>query len=381
MMVQKPAQLLCAFLSVLIVILNYDIKGMRQMTKKRRKVKKSQKIIGALIIVIALLCFVVGGLYILFDQYYGSSDFVADDDVTIDQDVVDQLNKETIVFGEADQEEIEELVKPGEKPITKDEAEGTYNLLLIGVDVRDVQWHGNSDSMILVTVNHDTKKIYMTSFMRDLYAEIPGYGVRKLNAAHAIGGGPLLMQTIESTYGVVIDNYARVDFSSLTNIIDIVGGVDIDVSAAEAEVANGYIKEMCGLEGKDYEANKIKSMGMLRLSGIQAVAYCRIRYVGNADFERTSRQREVLTALVYQAKNMGIGQLNTLINEVLPLVTHNVEQKTVLSLISQVPSLLSYEFVTGRVPYDGLYVSKNEILIPNMAETIKRLKETLYADK
>lgn len=221
----------------------------------------------------------------------------------------------------------------------------------------------------------------MTSFMRDLYAEIPGYGVRKLNAAHAIGGGPLLMQTIESTYGVVIDNYARVDFSSLTNIIDIVGGVDIDVSAAEAEVANGYIKEMCGLEGKDYEANKIKSMGMLRLSGIQAVAYCRIRYVGNADFERTSRQREVLTALVYQAKNMGIGQLNTLINEVLPLVTHNVEQKTVLSLISQVPSLLSYEFVTGRVPYDGLYVSKNEILIPNMAETIKRLKETLYADK
>ena len=351
------------------------------MTKKRRKVKKSHKIIGALIIVIALLCFVAGGIYILFDQYYGSSDFVEDDDVTIDRDVVDQLEKETIVFGEADQEEIEELVKPVEKPITKDEAKGTYNLLLIGVDVRNEQWHGNSDSMILVTVNHDTNKIYMTSFMRDLYAEIPGYGVRKLNAAHAIGGGPLLMQTIEDNYGVVIDNYARVDFSSLTNIIDLVGGVDIDVSAAEAEVANGYIEEMCGLQGKDYEANKIKSSGILRLSGIQAVAYCRIRYVGHADFERTSRQREVLTALVDQAKNMGIGQLNTLINEVLPLVTHNVEPKDVLSLISQVPSLLSYEFVTGRVPYDGLYVSKNEILIPNMAETIKRLRETLYANE
>lgn len=342
--------------------------------KKKRKIKKSQKIIGALIIVIALLLFVVGGIYIIFDQYYSSSDYVDDDDVTIDQNVVDQLQQETL--GEF--ETLEQIVTPV-PPITEELAKGTYNLLLIGVDIRDVQWHGNSDSMILVTVNHDTKKVYMTSFMRDLYANIEGYGVYKLNAAHAIGGGPLLVETIKANYGVAIDNYARVDFSSLTNIIDIVGGVDIDVSAAEAEVANGYIKEMCGLQGKDYEANKIIGSGMMRLSGIQAVAYCRIRYVGHSDFERTSRQREVLTALINQARSMGLGQLNTLINEVLPLVTHNVEQKTVLDLISQVPSLLSYEFVSNRVPYDGLYTSQNEILIPNMAETVKRLQETLYA--
>ncbi len=339
--------------------------------KTKRKIKKAQKIIGALIIVIVLLIFVVGGIYILFDQYYGSSDYVEDDKVTIDQNVLDQLQPETGV-------EIEDVVKP-ENPITEQEAEGTYNLLLIGVDIRDVQWHGNSDSMILITINHDVKKIFMTSFMRDLYADIEGYGVYKLNAAHAIGGGPLLVETIKANYGVAIDNYARVDFSSLTNIIDTAGGVDIDVSAEEAAVANDYIREMCKLQGKDYEANKITGSGMMRLSGIQAVAYCRIRYVGNSDYERTSRQREVLMALVGQAKSMGLGQLNTLINEVLPLVTHNVEQKTVLELIAQVPSLLSYEFVTGRVPYDGLYTSQNEILIPNMEETIKRLRETLYA--
>lgn len=135
------------------------------------------------------------------------------------------------------------------------------------------------------------------------------------------------------------------------------------------------------MEGKDYEANRIKAAGMQHLNGIQAVGYCRIRNVGNADYGRTARQREVLMALVNRAKSMGVSQLNTLINQVLPLVTHNVEQGTVLNLISQVPSFLSYEFVTGRVPYDGLFTSKNEILIPNMAETIKRLRETLYADK
>ena len=221
----------------------------------------------------------------------------------------------------------------------------------------------------------------MTSFMRDLYADIPGYGVRKLNAAHAIGGGPLLVQTIQANYGVKIDNYARVDFNSLTTIIDLVGGVDIELSAAEVNSANGNISEQCGLLGWDYETNRIKAPGMQRLSGIQAVAYCRIRNVGNADYGRTARQRAVLMALVGRAKSMGVSQLNTLINQVLPLVTHNVEQGTVLSLISQVPSFLSYEFVSGRVPYDGLFTSKNEILIPNMAETIKRLRETLYATK
>lgn len=342
--------------------------------KTKRKIKKSQKIIGVLIIVIAILIFVVGGIYILFDQYYSSSDYVEDDKVTIDQGVLDQLQQETL--GEL--ENLDQILTPA-PPITEELAKGTYNLLLIGVDIRDVQWHGNSDSMILITVNHDVKKVFMTSFMRDLYANIEGYGVYKLNAAHAIGGGPLLVQTIKSNYGVAIDNYARVDFSSLTRIIDIVGGVDIDVSADEAAVANNYIKEMCKLQGKDYEANEIMGSGMMRLSGIQAVAYCRIRYVGHSDFERTSRQREVLTALINKAKSLGLSELNTLVNEVLPLVTHNVEQKTVLSLISQLPSLLSYEFVSNRVPYDGLYTIQNEILIPNMAETVKRLQETLYA--
>ena len=350
----------------------------KKKTKKNLK-KRKRKIILIGGLILEFLCLAVICVVIVFNHYYSASDYVPDDQVSIDQEVADKFQQETI--GELGT--LESLVKPDApiESITKEEAEGTYNLLLIGVDVRNIAWHGNSDTMILVTVNHDTKKIYMTSFMRDLYADIPGYGVQKLNAAHAIGGGPLLTETLMSNYGVVVDNYARVDFSSLTSIIDIVGGVDIDVDAAEMLVANDYIKEMCNLQGKDYEANKLTQSGMLHLTGIQAVAYCRIRYVGNADFERTSRQREVLSELIKKAKGMGLGQLNSLINEVLPLVTHNVEQKTVVSLISQLPSLLSYEFVMGRVPYEGLFVGHEGLLVPNMQATIQKLRETLYANE
>ena len=97
------------------------------------------------------------------------------------------------------------------------------------------------------------------------YAEIPDHGVRKLNAAHAIGGGPLIVETLENTYGVQIDNYARVDFNSMTDIVDALGGVDIEISKEEAKAANTSIKEMCKIQGKKYKENKLKKGGNLHL--------------------------------------------------------------------------------------------------------------------
>ena len=126
-----------------------------------------------------------------------------------------------------------------------------YNILLIGSDTRN-GWYGNSDSMILASINSQTKTIYMTSFMRDLYANIPNVGIRKLNSAYAVGGGPLLVSTIESNYRIDIDNYASVDFSSMANIIDLVGGVDLEVSTQEAGYINMYLDEQCGLQGLCY---------------------------------------------------------------------------------------------------------------------------------
>lgn len=339
------------------------------------KKKNWKKII---LIAAAVLAAAFGIVYFAFQHYYGYSMFVRDDDVELNYEL---LSADDAILKGYEGELESELDTSQIKKISEEEAAGTYNLLLLGVDRRDEDWYGNSDSIILVTVNYDAKKIFLTSFMRDLYAEIPDRGVMKLNVAHAIGGGPLIVETLENTYGVAIDNYARVDFNSMTDIIDALGGVDIEMSDEEAKSANKSIKEMCKLQGKKYKKNKLKSGGKLHLNGIQAVAYSRIRKVGNSDYERTERQRKVLTEMIKNAKSLKFREISQLLNQVLPLITHNVDQLTMVKLIAGLPEMMEYEIVTDRVPYDGMYHSQGELLVPDLEETVAKLQETLYADK
>lgn len=341
--------------------------------EEEKRQKKSWKKPVLVIAVVLLAAF--GAVYAGFQHYYGYSMFVRDDDVEVNYELLSA--DDAILKGyEGELEEEPDISQI--KRISEEEAEGTYNLLLLGVDRREDDWYGNSDSIILVTVNHDQKKIFLTSFMRDLYAEIPEYGVMKLNVAHAIGGGPLIAETLEHTYGVVIDNYARVDFNSMTSIIDALGGVDIKMSNEEAASANKSIKEMCKLQGKKYKKNKLKRGGQLHLNGIQAVAYSRIRKVGNSDYERTERQRKVLTEMIKNAKELKFREISRLLNDVLPLITHNVDQMTMVGLLAQLPEMMEYEIVTDRIPYDGMYHSEGELLVPDLTETVEKLQETLY---
>lgn len=335
--------------------------------------KKVIKIAG---IAAAVLLVLFGMVRVAFYHYYGYSIFVKDDDVKVNYELLSADN--AILAGYEGELETEFDVSRIKK-ISEEEAAGTYNLLLLGVDRREDDWYGNSDAIILVTVNHDVQKIFLTSFMRDLYAEIPDYGVRKLNAAHAIGGGPLIVETLENTYGVQIDNYARVDFNSMTDIIDALGGVDIEMSEEEAKSANNSIREMCKMQGKKYKENKLKSGGKLHLNGIQAVAYSRIRKVGNSDYERTKRQRKVLTELINNAKKLKFRDISGLLNQVLPLVTHNVDPLTMVNLIARLPQMVTYDIVTDRIPYEDMYYSQNEILIPELEATVAKLQETIYA--
>ena len=357
---------------------------------KRGKKKKSnvKTVILAVIAIIAiLLCAALAAGYVVLKYYYNSSNYVNDADVLVDYDYI-QHAKDEGVFDEGDMatlspEEESRLQAEFEgvaDAVTSD-GEGTYSIILIGTDRRSNNWYGNSDAMILLTINDNTEKIYLTSLMRDLYANIPGVGVKKLNAAHANGGGPLLVETLESNYALNIDNYATVDFNSMSTIIDLMGGVDIDVTVDEGNVANRYIREICGIQGIDPAPHYIQSSGVIHLNGIQAVSYGRIRYVGNADYERTSRQREVLTSMLVKAKSLSVGQLTDMFNRVVPLVTHNLEESTILELITKIPDVLQYEIIADRVPYDGLYYSSNEMLIPDMEQTINRIYDTIYATK
>ena len=337
---------------------------------------KRKKILKFAGIAAGILLWLFGIVYAVFDYYYGYSIFVRDDDVAVNYELLSA--DDAILKGYEGAWKSAPDVSQIRK-ISKEEAAGTYNLLLLGVDRREDDWYGNADAIILVTVNYDVQKIFLTSFMRDLYAEIADYGVRKLNAAHAIGGGPLIVETLENTYGVTIDNYAKVDFNAMTDIIDALGGVDMELSDEEAKSANTSIREMCKMQGKKYKANKLKSGGKLHLNGIQAVAYSRIRKVGNSDYERTERQRKVLTELVKNTARLKFREISGLLNQILPLVTHNVDPLTMAGLIARLPQMVTYEIVTDRIPYADMYYSQNEILIPELEATAAKLQETIYA--
>lgn len=252
----------------------------------------------------------------------------------------------------------------------KEKAE-IFNLLMIGSDHRDDSWNGNSDVMILATIDKENKKIIMTSFMRDLYADIPGHGVHKLNYAFAVGGGDKLEETLENNYQIEIDNYAIVDFETMAAIIDAIGGVEMEISDEECEVLNGYLNSMNAQD--DY----LTGGGIYQLNGNQAVAYMRIRYVGNNDYQRTQRQRDVLKAIFSSVSDLGIGELGTITKEVLLNVEHNIGVSDIWELMGMLPDMSSYELSENRIPYDDLYHSEDGMLVPDFAATIERLHETL----
>lgn len=285
-----------------------------------------------------------------------------------------------VVSDDGDTVVIKETVSDEDAIVTVDTTQknDVYNILFIGADTRAGSSEGNADVIILISVNRTKGAISMISFMRDLYANIPGYGYDKINHAYRYGGAPLLVQTLEENYGVTVDNYALVDFYAMADIVDALGGLTLTLSADEVSVANTYIKQMCSGAGLVADDNYIQGSGTLQLNGIQTVAYCRIRYVGNYDFERTERHRKVLTAMFNKLKTMNISEINSFLNVALPYVTHNVSSATLIGLIADVPSYLGYELKSYRVPFDGYYTYSGTIKVPDFAYTISMLNSIIY---
>ena len=271
------------------------------------------------------------------------------------------------------------LVKMAQQFFSKKD---TYNILLLGVDRRDESWEGNSDVILLVTVNKEKKTVYLTSFLRDLYADIPGVGVRKLNAACANGGPELTVQTLEENYQVEIDNYAMVDFNAMIDVVDALGGVDLEIDEDERVTANDYITCMCEDNGDDPEDYYIEKAGLVHLNGYQAVGYARNRYTGKgSDFGRTQRQRNVLTAIAEKAQDGDYASLSDTMEDVMPYITHDITEMQMIGLMMQLGSWLDYDIQQQHIPYDGEYTSQDEILVPtDMNATVEKLTSILYGD-
>lgn len=235
-------------------------------------------------------------------------------------------------------------------------ADYVTSVLLIGTDGRSLDDRGRSDTMILLSINKETDEITLTSFMRDSYVDIPNYGWEKLNAAYSYGGAELLMDTIEKNFSVRIDNYISVNFNSFASIIDAVGGIEIEVSDDEAQEINTILMaEVNELMGDAVDSDLLSGGGKLHLSGKQALSYARIRYIGNADFERTERQRNVLTQVASKLKTLNPSMISKIAKNAVPQVTTNMTTEELYLLSLRLPFVVRYDIEQIRIPADGTY--------------------------
>jgi len=256
------------------------------------------------------------------------------------------------------------------------------NILLIGSDGETPQERGRSDSMILVTVNEKTGQIILTSLPRDLYVFIPGlpdkYSFNRLNAAYAHGGVPMLIDTIEVNFKIQIDRYARVNFTSFTDIVDTMGGIDIELKQSEIDYMTTHGSPLP-------EGTK---PGVIRLNGAQALNYCRCRKVQkydpskgknvSGDFARTLRQRTFMTAVFERAKQLNIAELNELLETFLPYITHNFTKGEILEYVTNFPKYIKYDLVTRHLlatsGYDYATIDGRSVYKTNFKKTWESLE-------
>ena len=229
------------------------------------------------------------------------------------------------------------------------------NILLVGSDHGAIKGdHGRSDSIMIATINQDTKELKLTSLMRDIYVEIPGHGHNKLNAAYAYGGVELLYQTIAKNFGIKIDKYCVVDFETFEKVIDKVGGIEISLEEKEAEYLNStnYISKA--------KYRNVKA-GKQILNGNQALGYSRIRHVvsqkyGDGDFGRTGRQRAVLQAALNKVLDQSPTKIADIALDALSDVSKDMDASYLKSLVTKVISLGTTEIDQQRIPLEGTYV-------------------------
>jgi LCP family protein required for cell wall assembly len=242
------------------------------------------------------------------------------------------------------------------------------NIMLIGQDRRPGEGRTRSDSMILCTINKQTKELTMTSFMRDMYVQISGYEDNRINACYAFGGMKLLNACLKDNFGVYVDGNIEVDFDGFKKVIDLVGGVDIKLSNSEAN----------HLIGQGYNV----VAGMNHMDGASALAHARNRSIGSGDFSRTERQREVLTAVLNKCKSLSLTQLNDLLQSILPTITTDMSNREIMDCFMEIaPMLGSLKMTTQRIPLDDTYkyasIRGMSVLVPDLEANRQFLKEML----
>jgi LCP family protein required for cell wall assembly len=224
------------------------------------------------------------------------------------------------------------------------------NIALFAVDRRNDEQQGNSDVIIILSIDPETAKLKMTSILRDTYVNIEGVGMDKINAAYLSGGPQLAIKTLNQNFKLDIQDYINVDFFSTAKMIEALGGVTINIKPEKIPYLNNYLREISMLQ--NISPKFVIRSGSQNLSGNQAVAYTRIRAVGQGDYERTERQRTVLVALFNKLQGAGTGLYPTFINKILPNLETSTSNITLFQVGSNILASKNKNIEQARFPLD-----------------------------
>lgn len=310
------------------------MKNNREKNSKKRKI-----LISSISIILAVILVIVAGVYIYINKALNKVESV-------------EVNTDNIGLNTETKEEFKEI----------------RNIALLGIDSIDDDLVGRSDSIMILTLDNIHNKIKLTSIMRDSYVNIDGYGMDKINHAYAYGGPELALRTLNENFDLNISEVMVVNFTSLVNIIDKIGGVNIDITEEEIP----HISE-------------ITSPGEQLLNGSQALAYSRIRYATGGDYKRTERQRTVINAIFNKLKDTPLTKYPELVNEFLPYVKTNISSNDLLSLGKEFSGLAMKGLEQDRFPRDeqgvGQMINGVYYLTFDLEEVKNSIRDYIFNDK
>lgn len=241
------------------------------------------------------------------------------------------------------------------------------NIALFGIDAPKGQ-AGRSDAVMVLTIDRLHDKLKLTSIMRDSYVDVPGHGNTKLTHAYAYGGPELAIKTLNQNFKLNIEDFMAVNFTSMPEIINKLGGVEINITKEEIPHIPG-----------------VTHAGLQTLNGAEALAYSRIRHATGGDYQRTERQRVVLEAIFNKMHNTPKSEYPSLIDTFLPYIKTNMSTSDMMSLATDAMPLMSGKLETARFPLNGYCNGKMMAgvwyLVFNKNDTLDQIKSYIYDDK
>lgn len=263
--------------------------------------------------------------------------------------------------------------------------EDVINILLVGVDnnyLPGMEQRGNADGIIILSLNKDTKKIVTTSVLRDTRISTADGVSDKATMVYHNHGLDTLVDALEYTFQIKLDNYVMVNYLNVIDIVDAAGGVTVDLKAESIDEMAIKMKNINYLVGdpEDSDILSYDDVGTITLNGKQAAAYMRLRSTSENDFGRTAKIREVLSGLKTQLMGMGLSELNSFADVVLENITTDLSSSDMMSLVFSAPKYMKYDVVTNRIPIDGGYTGDGSYLYPDLEKNRQALYEGIYGD-